>query len=75
VRALWSQAIAPRGGDLDAAEASETEPAAQLRKVARAFVGYWVKFPDRYKVVFLIEDRREREDDKRKGVSVIYHLC
>ncbi|MBP7701083.1 MAG: TetR/AcrR family transcriptional regulator [Phenylobacterium sp.] len=64
VRALWSEAFAPLFVELDAAEAAETEPAARLRKVAQAFVDYWVRFPDRYKVVFLIEDRREREDDK-----------
>lgn len=64
VRALWSQAFAPLFVELDAAEASETEPRARLSKVARTFVDYWVRFPDRYKVIFLVEDHREREDDK-----------
>jgi AcrR family transcriptional regulator len=64
IRALWSQAFAPLFGELDAAEAAETEPKARLRRVALTFVDYWQRHPDRYKVVFLIEDRRESEDEK-----------
>jgi AcrR family transcriptional regulator len=64
VRALWSEAFAPLFEELDAAEAAETESKARLRKVAQTFVDYWLRFPARYKVVFLIEDRRESEGDK-----------
>ncbi len=64
VRSLWSEALGPLFAELDAAEASETEPKARLREVAQAFVAYWLRYPDRYKVVFLIQDRRESEDDK-----------
>jgi AcrR family transcriptional regulator len=64
VRALWSEAFAPLFVELDAAEAGETEPKARLRKVAQTFVDYWLRFPGRYKVVFLIEDRREGDGDR-----------
>ncbi|MGO4713334.1 TetR/AcrR family transcriptional regulator [Bradyrhizobium sp. 2TAF24] len=64
VRALWSEAFAPLFVELDAAEAAETEPRARLRRVAQTFVDYWLRFPARYKVVFLIEDRRESEEDR-----------
>ncbi len=64
VRALWAEAFVPLFVELDAAEATETDPRARLRKVAQAFVDYWLRFPARYKVVFLIEDRRESEEDK-----------
>lgn len=64
VRALWSQAFAPLAEELAAAEAAEPEPKARLRKVAQTLVDYWLSHPDRYRIVFLIEDRREREDDR-----------
>ncbi|MCC6919669.1 MAG: TetR/AcrR family transcriptional regulator [Alphaproteobacteria bacterium] len=64
VRALWSQAFAPLFAEMEAAEASESDPAARLRKVAQVLVDYWLRFPDRYRIVFLIEDRRERADDR-----------
>ena len=64
VRALWSEAFAPLFVELDAAESSAVDPRAQLRAVARTFVDYWLRFPARYKVVFLIQDRRETEDDR-----------
>lgn len=64
VRALWSQAFAPLAEELAAAEAAEPEPKARLRRVAQTLVDYWLSHPDRYRIVFLIEDRREREDDR-----------
>ncbi len=63
VRALWSEAFAPLFAELDGAEAAETDPRARLRRVAHTFVDYWLRFPARYKVVFLIQDHRETEDD------------
>lgn len=64
VRALWSEAFDPLFVEMEAAEKSETDPKKRLRKVAQTMVDYWMKYPDRYKIVFLIEDRREQEDDK-----------
>ncbi len=63
IRALWSQAFDPLTAEMDAAVAAESDPKARLRKVASTLVGYWLRFPDRYRMVFMIEDRREREDD------------
>lgn len=63
VRALWADAFAPLFTELDAAEAAEKKPKPRLRRVARTFVEYWLRYPERYKVVFLIEDRRESDDE------------
>jgi AcrR family transcriptional regulator len=63
IRALWSQAFAPLFAELAAAEAAEAEPKARLRRACRTLVDYWLRFPDRYRIVFLIEDRRESETD------------
>lgn len=63
IRALWSEAFAPLFARLDAVEAAEADPKARLHKVAQALVDYWLEFPDRYRIVFLIEDRREKPQD------------
>ncbi len=63
VRALWSHAFAPLFLEMEAAESAEADPKARLKRVAQALVDYWVRFPDRYRIVFLIKDRREREGD------------
>ena len=64
VRALWSEALGPLFVAMESAGKSETDPKTRLRKVAQTFIDYWMEFPDRYKIIFLIEDRREKEDDK-----------
>ena len=63
VRALWSEAFAPLFAEMAAAEAAEADPKLRLRKVAQTLVDYWLKHPDRYRIVFLIEDRRENPQD------------
>lgn len=63
IRALWAEAFAPLLAEMEAAEAAETDPKARLLAVAQALVGYWLAHPDRYRIVFLIEDRRETEAD------------
>lgn len=64
IRALWSLAFGPMFEELQALEQSIDEPVARLRAVAIAYVDYWMRFPDRYRMVFLVEDRREASDDK-----------
>jgi AcrR family transcriptional regulator len=64
VRALWSEAFGPLFVEMEKAEKSESDPKARLRKVAQTMVDYWMEYPERYKIVFFIEDRREKEDDK-----------
>lgn len=59
VRALWSEAFDPLIEEMRAAEAADDDPKARLRKVAQALVAYWLRFPDRYRIVFMIEDKRE----------------
>lgn len=62
VRALWSDAFAPLFKEMEAAEAAEKDPKMRLRRVAQTLVDYWLRFPDRYRIVFLIEDRRDEAD-------------
>jgi AcrR family transcriptional regulator len=62
VRALWSEAFAPMFKELDAIEAREKNPKERLRKVAQGLVDYWLRHPDRYRIVFLIEDKRDEAD-------------
>lgn len=64
IRALWSEAFEPLFVELEAAEASETDAKARLRRVAQTLVDYWLRFPDRYRMVFLVEDRREGDNEK-----------
>lgn len=63
IRALWSEAFAPLFARMEAAEAAEAEPKARLLSVAQTLVDYWLEHPDRYRIVFLIEDRRESDAD------------
>lgn len=65
VRALWAQAMEPLAGELDAVEAAAAEPKARLLRVSQALVDYWVRSPNRYRIVYLVEDRREED---RKSV-------
>lgn len=62
VRALWSEAFDPLVAEMRAVEAAEDDPKTRLRKVAQTLVAYWLRFPDRYRIVFLIEDKREPDD-------------
>jgi AcrR family transcriptional regulator len=64
IRALWSEAFEPLFAEMAAAEAAEADPRARLRKVALTLVDYWLRHPDRYRMVFLIEDRRESDADR-----------
>ncbi len=62
VRALWSMAFDPLFAAMRKAERAEADPAQRLRLVANSIVDYWLEHPDLYRLVFLVEDRRERGD-------------
>ena len=64
VRALWSLAFDPLFAAMTAAEEAETDPKARLRAVAHAYVDYWLAHPDRYRIIYTIEDRRESGQDQ-----------
>jgi AcrR family transcriptional regulator len=64
LRALWSDALAPLQAQIAAAEKAESNAKKRLHRVAQASVDYWLKHPDRYRIVFLTEDRREGEGEK-----------
>ncbi len=63
IRALWSEAFAPLFAEMAAAEAAVADPKLRLKAVAQTLVDYWLIHPDRYRIVFLIEDRRETPQD------------
>jgi len=64
LRALWSDALAPLYDEMAAAEKAERNPKKRLHRVAQTMVDYWLEHPDRFRIVFLTEDRREGEGDK-----------
>lgn len=63
VRALWSLAFDPLFAAMRAAEARAGDPADRLRISARTYVDYWLANPDLYRMVFLVEDRRDGDSD------------
>jgi AcrR family transcriptional regulator len=63
IRALWSLAFGPLFEAMTAAEAKAPHARGRLDAAARAYVDYWLAHADRYRMVFLVEDRRERADD------------
>lgn len=62
IRGLWSLAFGPLFQEMRAAENATAEPRARLLAVAKVYVDYWLRHPDRYRMVFLVEDRREKDD-------------
>ncbi|MGR4889454.1 TetR/AcrR family transcriptional regulator [Sphingopyxis sp. LARHCG72] len=62
VRALWSMAFDPLFAAMRKAERAPAEPVQRLSLVANSIVDYWLEHPDLYRLVFLVEDRRERGD-------------
>lgn len=62
VRGLWSFAFDPVFAAMRRAEDEIADPNERLAQVARIYVDYWIAYPDRYRMVFLVEDRREGDD-------------
>lgn len=62
VRGLWSFAFDPVFAEMRNAEDRIADPAERLRRVAHIYVDYWIRHPDRYRMVFMVEDRREGSD-------------
>ncbi len=62
VRALWSMAFDPLFAAMGQAERAAVDPARRLSLVANCVVDYWLEHPDLYRLVYLVEDRRERGD-------------
>ncbi|WP_439569342.1 TetR/AcrR family transcriptional regulator [Sphingopyxis sp.] len=59
IRGLWSFAFAPMFAAMRQAEDEIADPVARLNRVAHIYVDYWIRHPDRYRMVFMVEDRRE----------------
>lgn len=64
VRKLWTLAFEPLFAEMLRAERSHPEAGNQLRAVCLAYVDYWLRHPDHYRMVFLIEDRRDDETSR-----------
>lgn len=62
VRGLWSFAFDPVFAAMREAEERIADPRARLIATSRIYVDYWIEHPDRYRMVFLVEDRREGDD-------------
>ncbi len=62
IRGLWSYAFDPMFAAMRAAEDAIADPRERLARVADLYVDYWIAHPDRYRMVFLVEDRREGDD-------------
>jgi AcrR family transcriptional regulator len=62
IRALWSVAFDPLFVAMWTAELADASPLQRLRRVANSVVDYWLEHPDLYRLVFLVEDRKERGD-------------
>ena len=63
MRGLWTLAFDPLFAEMEAAEKRAALPAERLRAVACAYVDYWLRHPDRYRMVHMVEDRRDGEPD------------
>lgn len=62
IRGLWSFAFDPVFADMRQAEDTIADPVERLVRVAHIYVDYWIRHPDRYRMVFMVEDRREDDD-------------
>lgn len=62
IRGLWSFAFDPVFAAMRQAEGEVGDPVVRLARVAKLYVDYWLAYPDRYRMVFLVEDRREGGD-------------
>lgn len=62
VRGLWSFAFDPLFADMRRAEDAIADPVERLTRVAHIYVDYWISHPDHYRMVFMVEDRREGDD-------------
>lgn len=60
VRGLWSFAFDPLFAEMRQAEGNNSsDPVTRLSHVAHVYVGYWLRHPDRYRLMFMVEDPRE----------------
>lgn len=62
IRGLWSFAFDPVFAEMRKAEDATSDPKLRLERTSKIYVEYWIANPDRYRMVFLVEDRREGDD-------------
>lgn len=55
LRSLWAEVFADLFEGLDAIESSDHEPPDHLLDLSVAYVEYWLKHPDRYRLVFMAD--------------------
>lgn len=61
LRHIWDDFFAELFVQTEAAMARGT-PRARLRRACAVYVDYWCAYPDRYRMVFLNQDRRVRDE-------------
>jgi AcrR family transcriptional regulator len=57
LRNIWEDALAAFDASLEDAARDAPGPLAALKRLGRAYVGFWVAHPDHFRALFLIEDR------------------
>lgn len=62
IRGLWSFAFDPVFAEMRKAEDEIDDPKERLERTSKIYVEYWIEYQDRYRMVFLVEDRKEGND-------------
>jgi AcrR family transcriptional regulator len=57
LRNIWEEAFSALDDALERAARGKRSPVERLKKLGRAFVGFWLAHPDHFRAIFLIEDR------------------
>jgi AcrR family transcriptional regulator len=57
LRNIWEEALDRFDASLERAAGDAPDPLERLRRLGRAYVGFWVAHPDHFRALFLIEDR------------------
>lgn len=57
LRNIWEEAFSALDEALERAARGKRSPVERLKKLGRAFVGFWLAHPDHFRAIFLIEDR------------------
>lgn len=57
LRYIWEDFFAELFARVEAAAARRGTPAQKLRRVAAVYLDYWFEYPDRYRMIYLNEDR------------------
>lgn len=57
LRNIWEEAFSALDNTLEKAARGKRKPVETLKRLGRAFVGFWLAHPDHFRAIFLIEDK------------------